>query len=496
MLVLEPSKELIWEDPKMYGFPTGCMMFSLFWIDPMMSVDEINTKIGEIYDELKLRFDPWVKYYVWDNSPVRLELVSDANYRNNYLYGQLVFDQMLDDQNLVTHILFEFSKIYPDLYIHLDDNDGEFILVDTYEYLPEWLDPSNATNRDWINSGRVLIIPEEYYSNRGLKLIEALMFLEKAVYKCLKILEIDNKLIKELSKYPKKALQNQCELDLNISRIYASLLINSDKSFLNRSVLTAINEEFDPKDENWINDDVVNLKINTTTLCFASIQMFLKKSEELDINSLVSLILNKSIKGQKLVNDNEIKTFNETSSLLQAELKRTFVIKEFTPTCFESLDENIPVEHKFNEEEMIHQLKEFFEDTNAGIHGVENRQADDDTDDETDIYTMKTAEELANDREIEELMKKDGIDEDDFFEFFAKEALKLKDEDLEQFRNLNIQEVEKRKDGEIDEDYDSEEREMFEQLSSNDVSSLQDLLKMFTSGEIDGPAATFLQNLK
>ncbi|KAK9326303.1 SGT1 protein-domain-containing protein [Lipomyces orientalis] len=75
---------------------------------------------------------------------------------------------------------------------------------------------------------------------------------------------------------------------------------------------------------------------------------------------------------------------------------------------------------------MVDRLRKFMDDEKAGFDGVE---FDDDMSDSED-----EEEETVASPKIEELEEDDEVNEDDFLEFFLKEALKLSPEEIEQFR--------------------------------------------------------------
>lgn len=500
----EPSPELIWDDSDEVGLEKETLLVSMFHINPMLTEEEIRDELQRVYKDLTVRFEPWVDHYIWNEGPVKFQLEQQNGLY--YIYGELMFGDYFNDEWLVTQILFELSKTYEDLYIHLSDNEGEFLLIEGADNLPDWLEPKNARNRDWINHGRILIIPDEYYKDRGLKMTEALKFLDRAVYKCLKLEKLDELVKKKLKEFPTKALEGQVELEITVPRHIAGLLMK--KNVLNQAVM-AYGKEIssdgkDPVDAN----DTVDLKIRTTALAFLFLDYILKSqqltSPKIDGGLLVTKALEAYVKDHQnidtgyLPTDKELAEFNEQGDLLQNELIRLMRIdKRVKPNI--SFDGSLSNGNdSVGDEDMISRLENFFKDTNAGLDGVENvnvqqrepnskiEELDPESDSEEDDDDAEAKKYLAQ--------EKIDIDEDDFFEFFAKEALKLSDKDLEGFRNLNLDEKPSQ-----DDDYepDSEEEEFFKNFTSGDVGkSLQELLKsMETEGGLNGPAATLLQSM-
>lgn len=48
---------------------------------------------------------------------------------------------------MVVFVLREISKRIPGSIVRVQDNDGEFLLIEAADYIPSWLDPDNSDNR-------------------------------------------------------------------------------------------------------------------------------------------------------------------------------------------------------------------------------------------------------------------------------------------------------------------------------------------------------------
>jgi hypothetical protein len=56
-------------------------------------------------------------------------------------------------------LLREITREFPQVVASVIDNDGEFLLIESAATLPDWVDPSNSTNRVFICAGRLHFIP-------------------------------------------------------------------------------------------------------------------------------------------------------------------------------------------------------------------------------------------------------------------------------------------------------------------------------------------------
>ena len=65
----------------------------------------------------------------------------------------------IEDEWLIVNICFELTKRIRGLVISIQDEDGQFLLIEAAEYIPTWLRPENSDNRIFIYGGEVHIVP-------------------------------------------------------------------------------------------------------------------------------------------------------------------------------------------------------------------------------------------------------------------------------------------------------------------------------------------------
>lgn len=56
----------------------------------------------------------------------------------------------------------------------MDDNDGQFLLIEAADLLPSWIDAETSLNRVFIYCGRLHIIPRSVKADPALSLKEAI----------------------------------------------------------------------------------------------------------------------------------------------------------------------------------------------------------------------------------------------------------------------------------------------------------------------------------
>ena len=78
-----------------------------------------------------------------------------------YLHGKTDYGDSVEDEWLIVYIIREITKSFPQAWARVWDADGEFLLVEAANVVPQWLTPEMDSNRSWIHDGRLYIIPPD-----------------------------------------------------------------------------------------------------------------------------------------------------------------------------------------------------------------------------------------------------------------------------------------------------------------------------------------------
>ncbi|KAF9924143.1 hypothetical protein FBU30_005837 [Linnemannia zychae] len=119
------------------------------------SVELAKTLISSIVAEV-------CKGYIWHKDAFSLSIVSGQGQGSTdlpYLRGQTRFGDSIDDEWVIVYLLREITKRIPGSIAKIQDNDGDFLLIEAANYIPTWLDPENSDNRVFIYQGSLHIIP-------------------------------------------------------------------------------------------------------------------------------------------------------------------------------------------------------------------------------------------------------------------------------------------------------------------------------------------------
>lgn len=91
--------------------------------------------------------------YIWHNQPFNLSLSSlsfsslPTSPQAQHLHGTTDVTDAVDDEWFIVFLLRQLSRELPQAVISVNDEDGEFLLIEAAEVLPRWVTPQNATNR-------------------------------------------------------------------------------------------------------------------------------------------------------------------------------------------------------------------------------------------------------------------------------------------------------------------------------------------------------------
>lgn len=113
---------------------------------------------AKLLEDMQKFVKPLINGYIWDLEEFKLE-IRNRPILGSFLFGSLLIGDTLEDEWLAVYLLFKISEAYPHLVIHVSDQDGEFLLIEAADYIPDWLDPENSENRIFICKGKLCILP-------------------------------------------------------------------------------------------------------------------------------------------------------------------------------------------------------------------------------------------------------------------------------------------------------------------------------------------------
>lgn len=120
--------------------------------------------------------------YIWHREPPSISVVcspssnrpSTTTYSTqpspHVLFHLRTGGECIEDEWFATHLLIRASTHFSaqHLCISVEDEDGQFLLIEAADYLPEWVSPEAVTNRVWIYDGHLHLIPPHYKAHQGV----------------------------------------------------------------------------------------------------------------------------------------------------------------------------------------------------------------------------------------------------------------------------------------------------------------------------------------
>ena len=103
--------------------------------------------------------------YLWHREAPAIAPGEDSSGLSGTLKVTMRVQDCVEDEWFMTYILRAVTKQLPGLCVQVEDEDGEFLLIEAAHELPRWVRPENATNRVWICNGDLHLVPLQYTSD-------------------------------------------------------------------------------------------------------------------------------------------------------------------------------------------------------------------------------------------------------------------------------------------------------------------------------------------
>lgn len=117
-----------------------------------------GTKLNDLRDRCVSVVKRDVERYLWNDQKFELRV------KERRLEGNVSVGDCVEDEWFVVWLLFQISKKVPCVVIDVLDEDGQFLLIEAANELPEWIEPDRMTNRVFLHRGELHIIGLEHMS--------------------------------------------------------------------------------------------------------------------------------------------------------------------------------------------------------------------------------------------------------------------------------------------------------------------------------------------
>lgn len=143
-----------------------------YFLFPKLRNESDYTEFHEIAEKVRELSNSFTKNYIWHKDPfsvvernkeqVMLDDIYLGNHSSvdvsNFLYGITHYGDNTQDEWFIVSLLTFLSKKIKDLVVRVVDSDGEFLLIEAANYLPDWANPNTCDGKVFIIDGMVHIV--------------------------------------------------------------------------------------------------------------------------------------------------------------------------------------------------------------------------------------------------------------------------------------------------------------------------------------------------
>ncbi|KAJ6641855.1 Protein ecdysoneless [Pseudolycoriella hygida] len=141
-----------------------------FLFPDLKTSSPVEDVLQTVIQQIKAIADRYCEKYIWHKDGFRVTpRYSNAsllieNQLDNcdelpaHIYGITHFEENIQDEWFIVSLLFEISRQIPGIIVRVVDADGEFMLIEAAEHLPEWANPETCEQRLYIHDGYLHLV--------------------------------------------------------------------------------------------------------------------------------------------------------------------------------------------------------------------------------------------------------------------------------------------------------------------------------------------------
>ncbi|XP_011311476.1 protein SGT1 homolog ecdysoneless-like, partial [Fopius arisanus] len=78
-----------------------------------------------------------------------------------HIHLKLRYDEDIGDEWFTVFLIFKLTEYFEGLIVRLVDSDGEFLLIEAADHLPNWAEPETCQDRVYVTGGAVHVVKEQ-----------------------------------------------------------------------------------------------------------------------------------------------------------------------------------------------------------------------------------------------------------------------------------------------------------------------------------------------
>lgn len=95
--------------------------------------------------------------FLWHRHKFHLHLETTAE--SAWLEGTTAVGDAIQDEWVIIHLVFVLTKRFPDVVAQLYDSDGDLLLIEAADMLPDWATPQTTEDRVFVKDAQVHLVP-------------------------------------------------------------------------------------------------------------------------------------------------------------------------------------------------------------------------------------------------------------------------------------------------------------------------------------------------
>ncbi|MED6232506.1 hypothetical protein ATANTOWER_031411 [Ataeniobius toweri] len=215
------------------GIREDLVQYQLFLVQTDgTSPQQTEERLKHLAEEILANVAQLLVQYIWQEQPFNLKYHPEKGDVPAHIGGSTQFGDNIEDEWFIVYLLQQVTELFPELVARVEDNDGDFLLIEAADYLPRWLNPDTSENRVFISRGELHILPCPSKSSLvGFSLdvvpslAQALALLSAHPEACQASPKIRSVLKKRLRGYPEKIKNNlhraHCFIPAGIASVLA-----------------------------------------------------------------------------------------------------------------------------------------------------------------------------------------------------------------------------------------------------------------------------------
>ncbi|XP_063241356.1 protein ecdysoneless isoform X2 [Bacillus rossius redtenbacheri] len=159
-----------------------------------------------------------------------------------HLHGVTHFGENIEDEWFIVFLLHQLTKEFSDLIIRVVDSDGEFLLIEAADHLPNWANPETCEQRVYLYRGSVHVVPLSEGVGDQLSIKDAVHLVTASPETTVAADPVQKSVQRRIDGYPAKVVELQHQATVYVPAGVAALL-KARPDFIAPAVLAFCNRD-------------------------------------------------------------------------------------------------------------------------------------------------------------------------------------------------------------------------------------------------------------